>query len=416
MPPPFTHTPSTRTAATRGPQARCSILAIALTMLCCIATPGYAPAHAHIQRTHTDTIPPLTTKHDTTHTLINQTKLTSPIAASIANIIAHTRRLNDVDTTWIEPQQYNFSAMLQTTATYEMYRLRSKSGQTLLFAPRATIKVGPYFGWRWIFLGYTFDIGHLNSDMKKEWTLSIYSSKVGVDLFYRKTGNDYLLRSAHLGDDINTKPLRHTHFSGLKVDLKGFNAYYIFNHRHFSYPAAFSQSTIQRRSAGSILAGVGYTRHVLHLNYDKLAQHIDQHLQQHTPLDSGLAFNNIRYTDLSLSAGYAYNYVPCRNLLLAASLSAALGYHYSRGDIKGETFTLRDFSFRNFNLDAVARFAIVYNNSRFYTGASAIFHAYNYRKSQFETNNVFGSINVYAGVNFGKKKKKQKVTQPKTKQ
>ncbi len=33
------------------------------------------------------------------------------------------------------------------------------------------------------------------------------------------------------------------------------NAYYIFNRRHFSYPAAFTQSYIQRRSAGSLMAG-----------------------------------------------------------------------------------------------------------------------------------------------------------------
>ena len=34
--------------------------------------------------------------------------------------------------------------------------------------------------------------------------------------------------------------------------------YYIFNHRRFSYSAAFTQSYIQRRSAGSWLAGFSY--------------------------------------------------------------------------------------------------------------------------------------------------------------
>ena len=332
------------------------------------------------------------------------------LATDVLQAMRHiTKGLNDVDTLWIEPQRYNFTAMLQTTGTYEMYRLRSKSGQTLVFAPRTRIKVGPYFGWRWIFLGYTFDIGHLNSDMKKEWVLSFYSSKVGVDLFYRKTGNDYLLRSAHLGNDINTHSLRNASFSGLKVNLKGFNAYWIFNHRHFSYPAAFSQSTVQRRSAGSLLAGIGYTRHVLNLNYDKLHKMIDSHIPDiSVELDSGLAFNKVKYTDVSASVGYGYNYVPCRNVLLAASLSAALGYHYSRGEIQNDGFSLRDFSFRNFNLDGVGRFAAVYNNSRFFAGASAIFHAYNYHKSQFETNNIFGSINIYIGMNFGKRKRTPK--------
>lgn len=39
----------------------------------------------------------------------------------------------------------------------------------------------------------------------------------------------------------------------LHVQTLNVNAYYAFNNRRFSYPAAFSQSYIQRRSAGSFL-------------------------------------------------------------------------------------------------------------------------------------------------------------------
>ena len=35
---------------------------------------------------------------------------------------------------------------------------------------------------------------------------------------------------------------------------------------------------------------------------------------------------------------------------------------------------------------------------------SAIMHSYNYRKRQFSTNNTFGSINFYVGLNFGRKR------------
>ena len=42
----------------------------------------------------------------------------------------------------------------------------------------------------------------------------------------------------------------------LSVKTLNINAFYIFNSRRFSYPAAFSQSYIQRRSAGSFLLAV----------------------------------------------------------------------------------------------------------------------------------------------------------------
>ena len=58
---------------------------------------------------------------------------------------------------------------------------------------------------------------------------------------------------------------------------------------------------------------------------------------------------------------------------------------------------------RNFNLDGVGRFGIVWNNNKVYAGASTILHSYNYNKQHFSTNNFFGSVNIYVGINFGKR-------------
>ena len=76
--------------------------------------------------------------------------------------------------------------------------------------------------------------------------------------------------------------------------------------------------------------------------------------------------------------------------------------------MESRSLHLRDFSFSNFNVDAIGRFGIVYNNMKWYCGASVIVKAYNYHKPQFSTNNIFGSLNVYAGMNFGKMKRYRK--------
>lgn len=315
---------------------------------------------------------------------------------------------NEVDTSYIEPQHYNYTLMLQNTNTYEIYRLESKSGQSITFAPKPTVRIGPYVGWRWIFLGYTFDISHISNDNnKKELELSLYSSMFGIDLYYRKTGNDYRIREAHLADGVGRNVLKGVPFSGLSVGIKGFDLYYIFNHRKFSYPAAFSQSTCQKRSCGSPLIGIGFTSHTLDLDYKKLEQVVEDKLSneyQNVKLDSGLMFNKVRYTSYSVSGGYAYNWVFARNWLFAASLSVALAYKKSAGDLHYKSeFSLRDFKFGDLNIDGVGRFGIVWNNTKFYAGASTILHSYNYRKSQFSTNNVFGSLNFYFGINIGRK-------------
>lgn len=314
------------------------------------------------------------------------------------------RGFSYIDTNYVEPQLYDFTVMVQMTHTYDVYQLRSKQ-QSLTFAPAPTIKMGPYFGWRWFFLGYTFDLKHLSFDsqsQKREIDFSIYSAQIGVDLFYRRTGSDYKIRNVKLGSDAVNKSIEGLGFGGLNVGVTGFNLYYVFNHQRFSYPAAFAQSTRQKISCGSWLAGVGYTVNSLEFDHEKLQQLVDEHSNgEKVVVDSSLIFNSIKYHDSCGSIGYAYNWVFARNFLFCASSMFGLAYKKTVGE--GES-KKTGFDISNVNFDYIGRFGIVYNDSRWYAGASAIIHAYTYRKERFAANNVFGSLNVYVGFNFGRKK------------
>lgn len=329
------------------------------------------------------------------------------IGRGVANFV---KGFGDIDTSYIEPQAYNYTAMMQNTNTYEIYRIASTKGNTFTFAPLPSVKLGPYLGWRWVFLGYTFDLKHIsNGNKKTELDLSLYSSQIGVDLFWRKTGNDYKISKLLLDPDgrVDTRPLQGAAYDGINVSIKGANLYYIFNHKRFSYPAAFSQSTVQRRSCGSALAGIGYTKHSLKIDWEKLYDMVatrlgDDIAQEY--MDGDLKMKEIKYTDLSISGGYAYNWVFAPRWLLAASLSMALAYKSTSGNDNREFLSFKDFSLHNINVDGVGRFGIVWNNMRWYYGANVIVHTYNYHKKKFSTNNFFGSLNIYIGVNFGRNK------------
>ena len=319
------------------------------------------------------------------------------------------REFDRLDTNYIEPQHYIFTVMLQGTYAYDHYRLSTVGSerQKVSFAPDMTLRLGPYFGWKWFFAGYTFELGHINfSKVKQEFDVSIYSSQIGIDLFYRRTGSEYKLREADFGSNIDASALDDVSFDGLKAGITGFNVYYIFNHGRFSYPAAFAQSTIQKISCGSWMAGMGYTRNSVELDHERLQNVIDERLGQGTvKLDSGLMFNSAKYHDLNLSAGYAYNWVFAKNWLLGTCLQAALAYKYSSGNVIGG---LKNFSFRDVNIDGILRVGLVYNCMRWYAGSSLILHSNSYRKPRFSTNNTFGSWNIYVGYNFHLKKKYRK--------
>ena len=102
---------------------------------------------------------------------------------------------SDFDTTYISPNRYNYALMLDHFTNYEYYSV-GNNDQRLRFSPNPHNKIGAYFGWRWIFLGWAVDTDWLYGKKSKkkrgtEFDLSLYSSKLGVDIFYRSTGNDY---------------------------------------------------------------------------------------------------------------------------------------------------------------------------------------------------------------------------------
>ena len=147
---------------------------------------------------------------------------------------------SDFDTAYISPNRYNYALMLDHFTNYEYYSVGSGTPepQRLRFSPKPHNKIGVYFGWRWLFLGWAVDAdglyGKKNGKKRgREFDLSLYSSKLGVDIFYKRTGNSYKIHKiTGFSDRIPTDYSED--FNGLKVKMKGLNLYYIFNNRRFS--------------------------------------------------------------------------------------------------------------------------------------------------------------------------------------
>lgn len=330
----------------------------------------------------------------------------------LSGFMRMVRNFSRVDTNYIEPQKYNFTIMLQNTISFEGYTLKTRNGHEVVFSPEPSYKIGPYFGWRFVFLGYTIDLRQLGNEAREAINFSLYAPQIGVDIFFRKSGDNYRIGGINFGDKSVDRAMKRQDFDGFETSERGINAYYIFNHQRFSYPAAYSQSTQQRRSTGSALAGMSYSRHKLNVNWDKFHRLMDQVVGRGTAEtvgDTAIHFSNIDYTDFSLSGGYAYNWVFAHNWLFDISLQAALGYKQLKGKSNGENKNFfRNFNIRDIMLDGVSRLGLVWNNMRWYAGASAVFHTYNYRKASFSANTTFGNVYIYAGYNFGLKKQYRK--------
>ena len=126
-----------------------------------------------------------------------------------------------------------------------------------------------------------------------EINLNSYNNRWGFDFIYQDARNFKGWHETEGQSRLELPP------EVLTLKSLNVNAYYAFNHRRFSYPAAFTQSYIQRRSAGSFLLAVSGQgqRAKTKAQYESL----------------------LNVTNIGIGAGYGYNWVPSRHWLLHIS-------------------------------------------------------------------------------------------------
>jgi hypothetical protein len=224
---------------------------------------------------------------------------------------------------------------------------------------------------------------------------------LGGDFVYIKNTGNFNIRRVNGFNDIKKDEFKGCTFKGLDTYTISLNAYYVFNHRHFSYPAAFAQSTVQRKSCGSWILGFRFDKQKIKFDYTKLPTSLIKDNNGESIIFDELKLSKIDYRNYSLSAGYAYNWVFAKNWVSNLSLLPGIGFKKSRiddKDFKNESWI------KDINFDFITRAAIVYNNAKYFVGASLVLHTYDYRKPNLSVTNSFGTLRIYAGFNFWPKK------------
>ena len=116
-------------------------------------------------------------------TRIDSTTVTQP--SPFKRAIKKFMNFSDFDTLYISPNRYNYALMATHFSNFEYYSVTSEQPQPqkLSFSPNPHNKIGLYFGWRWIFLGWSVDVDDIYRKTNRknrgtEFDLSLYSSKV----------------------------------------------------------------------------------------------------------------------------------------------------------------------------------------------------------------------------------------------
>ena len=216
-------------------------------------------------------------------------------------------------------------------------------------ATRGTVSVGAsYMG---VSLAVAVNPARLSGKNKdNEYNINFYGNRFGLEASYQD--------SKTLSGDISQNEYKyHVSRGDVRYNMLTVTGYYAFNHRRFSYPAAFTQSYIQKRSAGSWLVGATFQTGRIKNTDDAPDELLDTRLST---------------TSLALGGGYGYNFVVKKWLLHLSAQPCLIVYNNSSMRVGGEKEKVGTyFPEMIFN----TRAAIVYNFSpKFFAGSTFLFN------------------------------------------
>lgn len=198
-------------------------------------------------------------------------------------------------------------------------------------------------------VGVSLNPAHMHGrDNDFELNLSSYGNRIGGEIVYHSAKT--------FSGSVNTERLEGVVNSGL-VDqtILSVNGYYVFNHRRFSYPAAFARSYLQLRSAGSWMLGLSFWKSSIEVGQSEAL---------------GNEPHRMRLLQAGAGGGYGYNFVPHRRWLLHLSaLSAFVVYGHNRIETDGES---QKIGYRFPEVIITGRGAVVYRFANCFAGMSMV--------------------------------------------
>jgi hypothetical protein len=209
-----------------------------------------------------------------------------------------------------------------------------------------------------------------------ELNFNSYGRRFGFDVIYQDAKN---FTGWHDHDGMERIELPD---GMLSVKTLNLNAFYVFNSRRFSYPAAFSQSYIQRRSSGSfLLAASGMGQHAT-LDWDQEMQ--------------------LKITNIGLGAGYGYNYVPSQGWLLHISALPTFIVYSNTSMTFGDTRIPLHYHFPEVII--TGRGAVVRQWGNKFLGMSMVFNfTNNGNEESLALHNIKWRIRTFFGLRLGKR-------------
>lgn len=295
----------------------------------------------------------------------------------------------EIDSAYIKtyPDALTFKSFIRSK--YLNLGIEDKNGgYSLDYMPNGNNSLGFGFNYKWIGFGLAFKV--INPDEADRYgetdyldlQTNFYLRKGVFDLFYQKYKGFFLNNTSAMIKDWGNRETFYLR-PDIEVVSSGINYTHIFNPEKFSYISSFSQTEVQKKSAGSIILSAIVNFHRLSAD----SSFVPQNLVYEDAFTDNMV-NSVKGLSTNARFGYAHTLVAKQRFFLSLSLDAGLSYGFS---IYKETEGKQKYNF-SVNPNASFRFAAGYNYNNWFAGITT--------SSYYQLNNSTGIENVIR-INYG---------------
>ncbi|MDE5969242.1 MAG: DUF4421 domain-containing protein [Muribaculaceae bacterium] len=293
---------------------------------------------------------------------------------------------NGYDSTFVAGtgKRFNVKAKAETWTDYYGFLLDNRSNFSMISTPSTT--AGIYLTYMAVSVGYDYNFRN-KEKTRQRFNFEFSCALLAADLYFITNQADTrITRFENTKGDIIYPNLK---FSGIKTSMWGLDAYYFFNHKHYSQGAAFSFSKFQRKSSGSPFAGIAFFADDYKFDFNKAPDFIKVELPP-SWTDDRYEVKNKNY---AFRIGYAYNWALPHRWTICISEAPTIGF--KRGYINQTSQIKNSFSLSNF-----VRASVVYNYRNMFIGAIGSIDTGLIRDNEHALVNMIWTINTSIGYRF----------------
>lgn len=297
------------------------------------------------------------------------------------------RTFNSYDTTYVVGTGRNWKTRLVWDAWNDSYymNLSHKHPMLMVSEPYNTLSIFIHFMAVSYSAGIDVDNVFRNKPIHhKKMEFGFNCARFNLDLAWNQnTGGTYLRKFGNYKKGHFFKEF----FPGVKLNSLTADLYYYFNNRKYANGAAYYFSKIQKKSAGSFMAGFSYAHESVDFDFSQLPPEL---IPYNTLERDNYKF---KYNSYHIMGGYGYNWVWNKHFLFNISAMPSLGVmHVSEGGQDGSKIL--------FSMAGKGRASITYNNGDYFICAVAKADGHWFNSHSITLFNTITNIQVSVGKRF----------------